>query len=63
MREENLSAAWSDCLGMVGVSEQSKHFLPESMKAWRLDLPCNNLSLGRVDIKQGYFRVIHSHRC
>ena len=27
MREENLSAAWSDCLGMVGVSEQSNHFL------------------------------------
>ena len=45
-----------DCLGMVGVSEQIKHFLSESMKAWRVDLTCNNQSLGGVDIKRGIFQ-------
>ena len=32
-----------ECLGMVGVSEQIKHFLSKSMKAWRVDLTCNDL--------------------
>ena len=41
---------------MVGVSEQIKHFLSESMKAWRVDLTCNNQSLGGVDIKRGIFQ-------
>ena len=65
MRKKNLAVAWIDykkaydmvphswiveCLGMVGVSEQIKHFLSESMKAWRVDLTCNQ-SLGGVDIK------------
>ena len=45
-----------ECLGMVGVSEQMKLFLSESMKAWRVDLTCNNQSLGRVDIKRGIFQ-------
>ena len=45
-----------ECLGMVGVSEQIKLFLSESMKAWRFDLTCNNQSLGRVDIKRGIFQ-------
>ena len=44
-----------DCLGMVGISEQIKHFLSESMKAWRVDLTCNNQSLGGVDINRGIF--------
>ena len=53
MRKKNLAVAWIDykkaydmvphsriveCLGMVGVSEQIKHFLSESMKAWKVDL-------------------------
>ena len=38
------------------MSEQIKLFLPESMKAWRMDLTCNNKSLGRVDIKRGIFQ-------
>ena len=42
-----------ECLGMVRVSEQIKHFLSESMKAWKMDLTCNNQSLGGVDIKRG----------
>ena len=47
-----LPHSWSvECLGMVGVSEQIKYFLSESMKAWRVDLTCNNKSLGGVDIK------------
>ena len=68
MRKKNLTIAWIDykkayemvphswiveCLDMVGVSEQIKHFLSESMKAWRVDLRCNNQSLGGVDIKRG----------
>ena len=71
MRKKNLSVAWIDykkgydmvshswiveCLGMVGVSEQIKLFLSESMKAWRVDLTCNNQSLGRVDIKRRIFQ-------
>ena len=71
MRKKNLAVAWIDykkaydmvphsriveCLGMVGVSEQIKHFLSESMKAWRVDLTCNNQYLGRVDIKRGIFQ-------
>ena len=70
MRKKNLAVAWIDykkafdiphswlveCLGMVGVSEKIKLFLSESMKAWRVDLPCNNQYLGRVDIKRGIFQ-------
>ena len=71
MRKKNLAVPWTDykkaydmvphswiveCLGMVGVSEQIQLFLSESMKAWRVDLTCNNQSLGRVDIKRGIFQ-------
>ena len=71
MRKKNLAVAWIDykkaygmvphswvveCLGKVGVSEQIKHFLSESMKTWRVDLTCNNQSLGGVDIKRGIFQ-------
>ena len=70
MRKKNLAIALIDykkaygmaphswivkCLSMVRVSEEIKHFLSESMKAWRVDLTCNNQSLGRVDVKQGIF--------
>ena len=41
---------------MVGVSEQIKHFLSERMRARRLDLTCNNQSLGGVNIKPGIFK-------
>ena len=68
IRKKDLAVAWIDykktydivphswiveCLGMVGVSEKIKHFWSESMKAWRLDLTCNNQTLGGVDVKQG----------
>ena len=71
MRKKNLAVAWIDykkaddvvphfwiveCLAMVGVSEQIKYFLSESMKAWRVDLTCNNQSLGEVDLEQGIFQ-------
>ena len=71
MRKENLAVAWIDnkkeydmvphsriveYLGMVGVSEQIKHFFSESMKRWRVNLTCNNQSLGGVDIKRGIFQ-------
>ena len=66
IRKKNLAVTWIDykkaydmvphswiveCLGMVGVSEQIKLFLSESMKAWRVDLTCNNQYLGRVKKK------------
>ena len=71
MRKKNLAVAWIDykkandmvphswiveCFGMVGVSEQIKLFLSESMKAWRVDLTCSNQSLDRVNIKRGIFQ-------
>ena len=68
MRKKNLAVEWTDykkaydmvpnswiveCLDMVWVNEQIKYFLYKSMKAWRVDLTCNNQSLGGVDIKRG----------
>ena len=38
------------------MNEKIKHFLSESMKAWSMDLTCNNKPLGGVDIKQGVFQ-------
>ena len=40
---------------MVGMRKQIKHSLSESIKAWMVDLTCNNQSLGGVDINQGIF--------
>ena len=40
---------------MVGMSKQIKHSLSESIKAWMVDLTCNNQSLGGVHINQGIF--------
>ena len=41
---------------MVGMREQIKHFLFESMEAGWVDLTCNSQSLGGVDIKRGVFQ-------
>ena len=46
----------AECLAMAGVSEQIKHFLSESMKTYRVDLTCNNQSLGGMDIKREIFQ-------
>ena len=51
-----LQSLIAECLGVVVVSEQIKHFFPESMKAWRMDLTCNNQFLGGVDMKRGIFQ-------
>ena len=71
IRNKNIAVTWIDykkaydmvphswiveCLGLVWVSEQIKHFLSESMKVWRVDLTCNNQSLGGMDIKRGTFQ-------
>ena len=71
MRKKHLAVSWIDykkaydmiphpwivkCLGLVGVSEQIKLFLSESMNAWNVGLTCNNQSLGRVDIKRVIFQ-------
>ena len=64
MRNKNLAVAWInykkaydmsphswivEYVGMVGVSEQINDLLSDSMKAWKVDLKCNNQSLGGVD--------------
>ena len=64
MRNKNLAVAWIDYkkaydmaphswiveyVGMFGVSEQIKNLLSDSMKAWKVDLTCNNQSLGGGD--------------
>ena len=41
---------------MVGVNEQIKSFLPESMKTWRADFIYYNQSLGAVDINRRIFQ-------
>ena len=41
---------------MLRVCEQIKHFLFDSMKALRVDLTCNNQSLGGVDIEKEIFQ-------
>ena len=46
-----------ECLGMVGVSEQIKHFFSESMKSLRVDLICNNQSLCGINIKREIFQT------
>ena len=71
IRNKNIAVTWIDykkaydmvphswiveCLALVWVSEQIKHFLSESMKVWRVDLTCNNQSLGGMDIKRGTFQ-------
>ena len=71
MRKKNLAVAWIDykkaydmvpqswiveCLDMVGVGEQIKHFLSESMKAGKVNLTCNNQYLGGLNIKRGIFQ-------
>ena len=47
-----------ECLGMVGVSEQIKHFFSESMKPLRVDVICNSQSLGGVNIKREMFQSV-----
>ena len=42
-----------ESLGMVGLGE---NFLSESMKRWRVDLTCNNESLGEVNVKWEIFQ-------
>ena len=38
------------------MSKQIKHFLSETVEARRVDLTCNNQSLGGMKIKQGIFQ-------
>ena len=48
---------------MVGMSEQIKHFLLESMEAGWVDFTCNNKSLNGVNIKRGVFQGDSFHLC
>ena len=41
---------------MVGLSEQTEHFLSEKMKVRKVDLTCNSQALGGMNIKRGKFQ-------
>ena len=70
-RKKNLAMAWIDykksydmvphlwiieCLDLLGVAENIKSLLVNSMKKWKVMLCPGNSELGQVEIKQGIFQ-------
>ena len=45
-----------ECLKDLGVNEQLRQFLEESMKTWRVELTWGEQMLGEVKIKRGIFQ-------
>ena len=45
-----------ECLKDLGVNEQLRKFLEESMKTWRVELRCGEEMLGEVKMKRGIFQ-------
>ena len=45
-----------ECLGLVGIAQNIKNLLANSMNGWRTELTSNGQSLGSVDIKRGIFQ-------
>ena len=71
MRKQNLSMAWIgykkaydmvphswiiDCLETVGINENIRRLLPESMKSWRVELTSGEENLGGFNIRRGIFQ-------
>ena len=69
-RKKNLALGWIDykkaydmiphpwileCLGLVGIAQNIKNLLANSMNGWKTELTSNGQSLGSVDIKRGIF--------
>ena len=69
-RKKNLATPWidykkafdliphswiSECLKMLGINEEIRKLLEESMKNWRVELVCGSASLGEVSINRGIF--------
>ena len=49
--------SWSlECLKMLGINEEIRKLLEESMKNWRVELVCGSASLGEVSIIRGIFQ-------
>ena len=70
-RKKNLAMAWIDykksydmvphswiieCLDLLGVAENIKSLLVNSMEKWKVMLCPGNSGLGQVEIKQGIFQ-------
>ena len=70
-RKKNLALGWIDykkaydmiphpwileCLGLVGIAQNIKNLLANSMNGWKTELTSNGQSLGSVDIKRGIFQ-------
>ena len=70
-RSTNLAMAWidyrkaydmiphswiSECLEVFGVADNTRQFLLDSMKMWKLELTSCGVSLGDVHIKRGIFQ-------
>ena len=45
-----------ECLKMLGINEEIRKLLEESMKNWRVELVCGSASLGEVSISRGIFQ-------
>ena len=70
-RKKNLALGWIDykktydmiphpwileCLGLLGIAQNIKNLLANSMNGWKTELTSNVQSLGSVDIKRGIFQ-------
>ena len=44
-----------DCLDMLGIAENVRKCLENSMKNWKLRLACNGLDLCEIDVNRGIF--------
>ena len=70
-RNKNLAMAWIDyrkaydlaphkwileCLENLGVSEEIRRIVKESMKSWKVELTYGNDVLGEVKIERGIFQ-------
>ena len=70
-RNKNLAMAWIDyrkaydlvphswilaCLENLGVNEEIRRIVKESMKSWKVELTCGRNVLGEVKIERGIFQ-------
>ena len=52
-----ISHSWiSECREVLGVAENTKNFLVNSMNKWKLELTSNGVSLGNAEIKRDIFQ-------
>ena len=49
--------SWTlECLDMLGIAENVRKFLENSMKNWKLRLASNGLALCETDVNRGIFQ-------